>query len=96
MFDNIGRKLKTFANIVGHVGIITCLIIGIFFLYFNTTIGFIILILGTFVVWFFTAVLYGFGELIENQSIIAKNTTILAKFKFQENNTESTQSKSTE
>ena len=67
MYNNIGNKIKTLAQIVAFVEIILSVIIGLVLL-FQEIIGFglIILIFGPLIAWISSWLLYGFGELIES------------------------------
>jgi len=71
MFDNIGGKIKTLAQVEAWVGIIGSILIGLFLIFINEnyiTTGFIILIIGPLGAWLSSLILYGYGELIENSS----------------------------
>ena len=84
MFENIGGKIKTLAKVLCWAGIIVSLIIGIFFLtiaedsyskeelYIVLGIGFIFV--APLLSWISSFFLYGFGELIETNCEIARNT----------------------
>lgn len=83
MYSNIGRKIKVVAEAVAIIGIIGSVIAGIVLMfsglgYFgndvNVGIGFLILIAGPIASWINSIFIYGFGELIEKASEIAKNT----------------------
>ncbi|MBQ2914119.1 MAG: zinc-ribbon domain-containing protein [Clostridia bacterium] len=76
MFDNIGGKIKGFASFLTWVGIIVSVIVGIIYISNdNVGIGILIIAIGSLSSWLSSWLLYGFGELIENSSIIAENTS---------------------
>lgn len=87
MFNNIGRKIKVLASIIAWIGIIASIIVGVNFIVQSTddifadipytliTLGIGIMIVGSLLSWLSSFLLYGFGELIENSAIIAKNTS---------------------
>ena len=71
MFNNIGRKLKTLAEIVCTLGIVAS-ILGAFVIWgqnslYNSTIfiGILVLVLGSLGSWIGTLFHYRFGDLIE-------------------------------
>lgn len=65
MFDNIGGKIKVVAQVVCWIGIITSVISGIVTFEESVLLGFLIMIVGSFISWISSFTLYGFGELIE-------------------------------
>lgn len=72
MFDNIGRKIKRTARIGFWTGIIFSVIMGL--LYMSDGISGALFYLGfcPLVTWVASALVYGFGELVDN-STEAKN-----------------------
>ncbi len=78
MFDNVGKKIKYVAQIECWLGIIACLIYGIFTLVEggNTIIGLYIIIIGSFCCWLASLGLYALGQITENSDI---RTSILQK-----------------
>lgn len=75
MFDNIGGKIKKLASFIAWLGIIISIIIGIAFMATDEElflVGLIIAIIGGVSSWVGSFLLYGFGELVENSSIIAQ------------------------
>ena len=82
MFDNIGGKIKGLAAFWTWFGIIVSVIVGFVFIFINDLdgvtgflIGFLIVLLGSLASWLSSLLLYGFGELINNTSIIAESTS---------------------
>ena len=73
-FQNIGGKIKTLAVIVSIVGVVASVIFCIMALTENAGIGLLIAIVGSLVSWISSFFTYGFGELIEKTTEIAKNT----------------------
>ena len=82
MFDNIGGKIKTLAQTVCWVGIILSLFAGIAMMAEGMTMeyeywvpaGFLLAIIGSFLSWVSTFVLYGLGQLIENTDRLVQNS----------------------
>ena len=72
MFDNIGGKIKTLAVVTCFLGIISSVIVGLSQLDHG---GILILLLGCLGSWIGAFFIYGFGELIEQATITAENTT---------------------
>ena len=79
MFNNIGGKIKTLASVITWLGIGLSVIIGIVLMVMAEElilIGLIVAILGSIFSWIGSFLIYGFGELIENSSIIAKKANM--------------------
>lgn len=83
MYNNIGKKIKLAAKIIGGLGIFTSVIWGLILIsqafgYWGEPIfifmGLMVMAVGGFFSWAGTWLLYGFGELIENVAVIAENT----------------------
>lgn len=77
MFNNIGRKIKILAEIITIIGIILSCILGIslFGLLGETELwflGIITIAVGILFSWLTTLLLYGFGQLVENTSMLVK------------------------
>lgn len=85
MFDNIGKKIKTLANVLCWVGIVASVITAIIMfimveegpyrtegLYMG--LGFAFLIGGPLSSWVSSFFMYGFGELIDKACDIERNT----------------------
>lgn len=82
MYDNIGSKIKTVAKVVGFAGIGISILTGLLFLlvsfseekfsYFG--IGILVALLGSLISWASTIALYGFGQIVENTDVIAKQS----------------------
>lgn len=82
MYNNIGKKIKTLSKILCWVGIIVSIIIAIVLfiiasdmIYGGETligIGLAFLFLGTLSSWINSFLIYGFGELVDNSSVIRK------------------------
>lgn len=85
MFNNIGKKIKTLANVLCWVGIIAYVIVAII-MFINasegsyrteglyTGLGFAFLIGGPLLSWISSFFMYGFGELIDKTCDIERNT----------------------
>ncbi len=79
MFDNIGGKIKAFAQVVCLIGIIASVICGIIMMAIGeagfTLVGFLIMILGPLFSWIGSFMTYGFGQLIENTDTLVTEKT---------------------
>ena len=81
MFKNIGGKIKGLAKVICYVGIAISVIAGIVMIGFGSSsyngdtmivMGFAVMIVGSLVSWIGSFFAYGFGELIENITVIAE------------------------
>ena len=75
MFDNIGGKIKTLAQVVCWIGIITSIIYGIVLMGTDDDLiflGFIVMVVGALLSWVSSFTLFGFGEIIEDTKLIRK------------------------
>lgn len=83
MFNNIGEKIKTLAIIITILGIIASVISGIAFIVSSIVdsydvsrlaagiiLGVLTIVVGSLLSWISSFLLYGFGELIENSTIL--------------------------
>lgn len=66
MFDNIGSKIKSFAQVVTIIGIVASVILGIIFMANAGFIGLVVMLIGILMSWISSFITYGFGQLIEN------------------------------
>ncbi|MCR5352679.1 MAG: hypothetical protein K6D98_00045, partial [Clostridiales bacterium] len=102
MFNNIGGKIKALAKVLCWIGI-AIFVIFAFIMFINSfnnlrstgefyfIIGLIFLIVGPILAWVSSFLLYGFGELIETNCEIERNTRNIGKY--QENYTDNSPSK---
>lgn len=80
MFNNIGSKIKTLAQVVCWLGIVICVIVGIVLMAQDEEtvgIGLVVMIFGSLFSWIGSFMTYGFGQLVENSDILVsqnKNT----------------------
>ena len=80
MFNNIGNKIKTYAEVVSWIGIIVSIIIGVIFIISGIAsetvvpiiVGILAASIGCLFCWISAFVLYGFGQLVENSDILVK------------------------
>ena len=81
MFNNIGGKIKGFAQIVCWLGIIGSIITGLVFIGIGSDsrngggivfLGILIAIVGSIASWIGSFLTYGFGQLVENSDILVK------------------------
>jgi len=84
MYNNIGAKIKTLAQVIAWVGIIGSVLVGIIMIAQGTGsrgdgsivgIGVAYLLAGPFISWIASWFMYGFGELIEKTTQIEINTS---------------------
>lgn len=90
MFANIGGKIKELAKVVCYVGIAISVIAGIGMIVAARNgamfgMGFAIMVFGSLFSWIGSFFVYGFGELIENTTVIAE---LMAKADAEKNNEE--------
>lgn len=85
MFDNIGKKIKSLANVLCWIGIVVSVITAIIMFVaaeegsyktegLYTGLGFAFLIIGPLSSWVSSFFMYGFGELIDKVCDIERNT----------------------
>ena len=79
MFSNIGGKIKRLATAISVIGIGLSVICGSIMIIAGANsggamvgTGFAVLIVGSLVSWIGSFFVYGFGELIENTTVIAE------------------------
>lgn len=89
MFNNIGKKIKKVAELVTTIGIIIFVIIGIAIMAVGlygaienddassgvvyVLVGISVAVIGSLISWLMSFILYGYGELIDETSRIAKH-----------------------
>ncbi|MBE7076367.1 MAG: hypothetical protein E7374_00550 [Clostridiales bacterium] len=73
-FDKIGEKIKTLAVVFSIIGVSVSIVFGIHTLFKNAPLGILIIIIGSFCSWISSFFIYGYGELINKTTEIAKNT----------------------
>lgn len=94
MFNNIGGKIKGLATAISAIGIGASILCGIVMIIAGGVtsnggamigMGFAVLIVGSILSWISSLFAYGFGELIENTTVIAE---LMAKADAEKNNAE--------
>ena len=84
MFKNIGGKIKELAQVICYLGIAISVVAGIVMIGFGSSsyngdtmvvMGCVVMIVGSLVSWIGSFFAYGFGELIENTTVIAELAT---------------------
>lgn len=88
MFGNIGGKIKGLAKVLFWIEAIAAVIVGFVLVESTEGLSLLFAIAGVLVVWISAWFLYGFGELIDRVSEIAKNTRILPNTPTDTNNQE--------
>ena len=74
MFNNIGGKIKTLAKVICWIGIIASVIGGIATMAMDEDMiifGLLGMPVGALASWIGSFMLYGFGELVENSTVLA-------------------------
>ena len=72
MFDNIGLKIKMLAKFSTIIGIVISCIVGFVAMLSGAFLmGLLYALIGALIAWVGSFLLYGFGELVENNQIIA-------------------------
>lgn len=93
MFNNVGSKIKTLAKVFTWIGIISSCLGGLGIIIMSLLninymggaaalgifLGLIIAAFGWLLSWLCNLKLYGFGQIVENSDIIARNTEIMAR-----------------
>lgn len=75
MYDNIGRKIMNLAKTLCIIEAVVAVIIGIALAASDSVgIGLLVTLFGPIVAWISSFLMYGFGELVEKVSEIARNT----------------------
>ena len=71
MFDNIGGKIKTLAEVVALIGIVASVFVGVLRAFSISVIrGILFAVVGSLASWIGSFFAYGFGELIEKTCLI--------------------------
>ena len=73
-FQNIGAKIKTLAVVVTILGIAVSVVAGLYMINDDALSGVLVAFIGSVLSWISAFFVYGFGELIEKTTEIAKNT----------------------
>ena len=81
MFNNIGSKIKIYAEVMSWLGIITCVLIGVISMISgiaNSDVGafftgLLVALLGSLLCWISAFFFYGFGKLVENSDILVND-----------------------
>lgn len=76
MFNDIGKKIKTLAELICWIGIILSIISGCALMGANG-IGILVIILGVLGSWTGSFLLYGFGELVDNSTKIVNGLELI-------------------
>ena len=78
MYKNIGQRIKELAQLNAGIGIAVSIVIGVKFIFSGIenapeiVLGVLIILLGSFLSWISSFVLYGFGQLVDNSDLIAE------------------------
>lgn len=85
MFKNIGKKIKTLAQVICWIGIVCSVLSGIGMMVSDSdmiVVGILMIPVGALASWIGSFMLYGFGELVENSTVLAE---LAVKRSFQNN-----------
>ena len=78
MFNNVGKKIKTFSVVMFIIETLAALVCGIGLIAEGDDLiplfGVLVAVVGPFVLWILSWFVYGYGELIDKTCEIAKNT----------------------
>lgn len=80
MFKNIGKKVKTVAEVLFWFDVVLCVLLGIVIIVAAVMeeqasavlTGFLVMILGPVISWLSAIMVYAFGELVDNSTTVAK------------------------
>lgn len=70
MFEYIGIKIMSLAKVMAWIGIVVSIIVGLMLLANDSILGMIVMALGSLMSWVSSFVLYGFGQLIDDVSVL--------------------------
>ncbi len=77
MYNNIGGKIKGLTKVIAVLGALAPIAIGLGLMFNDDDtffLGLVIIVVGCLISWISSWLLYGFGDLIENTALIARNT----------------------
>ena len=76
MFNDVGKKLMSLAQIIAAIVIALGCVVGLSLLMLteNAFMGFIIIVLGVLWGWLSGVLLYAFGQLVDDTHTISENT----------------------
>ena len=78
MFNHVGRKIQIFSILFFVISIIILVPTGLYFLsQASRILDILLLIVGALIsvllIWFFSLLIYGYGQIVENSEIVAEN-----------------------
>ena len=77
MYNNIGGKIKGLTKVIAVMGALAPIVIGLGLMFSDENlflVGLLVIAVGCLISWISSWLLYGFGDLIENTALIARNT----------------------
>ena len=77
MFQNVGQKIKTVAQVFTWLGIVASVFGGIVLIVdggWELQLGLLVMVGGALLSWLGSLTLYGFGQLIENTEILVRRS----------------------
>ncbi len=77
MFQNVGQKIKTLAQVLTWLGIVASVFGGIVLIVdggWELQSGLLVMVGGALLSWLGSLTLYGFGQLIENTEILVRRS----------------------
>lgn len=77
MYNNIGGKIKGLTKVIAVMGALAPIVIGLGLMFSDENlflVGLLVIAVGCLISWISSWLLYGFGELIENTALVARNT----------------------
>lgn len=72
MFNNIGVKIRTLAEVICLIGIIISVIVGLVMMEDSVSGGLAIIVVGALGSWIGSFLLFGFGTLVANSELIVE------------------------
>lgn len=88
-FNNIGKTIRTLAEVICLIGIIISVISGFVLIEDSLLVGFLIIGVGVLVSWIGSLILYGFGLLVDNSVLILEQLWHINHLEDKSNDTDS-------
>ena len=86
MFDNIGGKIKSLAQIIAYILMGLSILAGLLMLFSNPVVGILSIVVGCLSAWIGSFFMYAFGELVENSERSANSLNEIWSMLYRMNN----------
>lgn len=86
MFDNIGGKIKSLAQIMAYILMGLSILAGLLMLFSNPVVGLLSIVVGCLSAWIGSFFMYAFGELVENSERSANSLNEIRSMLYRMNN----------